>query len=130
MKGIAGDASPYLVRSHLEDHKGVSMQVLTPAGEPITVAKFADAGKMMVSGGEALGNVDNERGCRTKIRTRVPNAKLLLANWSAALDSQKMPGTRDLLHRVVFYGDHLEGIERVGRLTGFKVIREDAAGRA
>jgi hypothetical protein len=32
--------------------------------------------------------------------------------------------TRDLLHRVVFYGDHLEPIERLSRLAGFQVIRE------
>lgn len=124
MEGIHGKSSPYMVRSHLEDHKGVSMQVLVPGGSPVTVAKFADAGRLMVSGGEALGNVDDERGCRTKIRTRVKDAARLLHGWAAALDTPDMPGTRDLLHRVVFYGDHMASIERLGRLTGFKVIEE------
>ena len=117
-------SSPYMVRSHLEDHKGVSMQVLAPGGASVTVAKFADAGRLMVSGGEALGNVDDERGCRTKIRTRVKDAARLLHGWAAALDTPAMPGTRDLLHRVVFYGDHMTPVERLGRLTGFKVIQE------
>jgi len=28
------------------------------------------------------------------------------------------------LHRVVFYGDHVWPIERLGRLTGFQVVHE------
>lgn len=124
LEGIDGKASPYMVRSHLEDHKGVSMQVLAPSGGAVTVAKFADARRLMVSTGEVLGNVDDERGCRTKIRTKVKDSGKLLRGWAAALDTPAMPGTRDLLHRVVFYGDHTGSIERLGRLTGFKVVRE------
>jgi hypothetical protein len=123
LRGVGGEACPYLVRTHLEDHKGVSMQVLAPAGGAVTVARFADAGRMMVSTGEALGNVDDERGCRTKIRTKVKDARELLAGWAAALKGP-MPGTRDLLHRVVFYGDHVQAVERLGRMTGFQVIHE------
>jgi L-fucose isomerase-like protein len=120
LKGINGEAYPYLVRSHLEDHKGVSMQVMAPSGEPVTVAKFADARRMMISTGEALGNVDNERGCRTKIRTRVKDG-----NWGAALTpGPGMPGTRDLLHRVVFYGEYTKEVAKLGRLLGFQVIDE------
>jgi hypothetical protein len=79
----------------------------------------------MVSTGEAVGNVDDERGCRTKIRTRVKDARKLLTEWSGALNTgPSMPGTRDLLHRVVFYGDHVESIERLSRLTGFQVAHE------
>ncbi len=125
LTGLDRAPAPYRVRSHLEDHKGVSMQVLAPAGGPVTVARFADPKKMMVSRGEAIGNADDERGCRTKIRTRVPDAARLLANWSAALNTgPEMPGTRDLLHRVVFYGDHVRDIERLGRLLGFQVVHE------
>ena len=125
LTGLDRAPAPYRVRSHLEDHKGVSMQVLAPAGGPVTVARFADPKKMMVSRGEAIGNADDERGCRTKIRTRVPDAGRLLANWSAALNTgPEMPGTRDLLHRVVFYGDHIRDIERLGRLLAFQVVHE------
>lgn len=28
------------------------------------------------------------------------------------------------LHRVIFYGDHVRTIERMGRLMGFDVVRE------
>lgn len=125
LKGIDGQASPYFVRSHLEDHKGASMQVLAPSGEPVTVAKFADARRLMISTGESLGNVDNERGCRTKIRTRVKDGEKLLANWGATLTpGPGMPGTRDLLHRVVFYGDHMKDTTKLGRLLGIQVIDE------
>lgn len=125
LRGVGGESFPYAVRTHLEDHKGVSMQVLAPDGGAMTVARFAGAGRMLLSGGEALGNVEDERGCRTKIRTRVPDAHKLLAQWAAPLNTgPAMPGTRDLLHRVVFYGDHTSGIERLGRLTGFQVFHE------
>ena len=30
-----------------------------------------------------------------------------------------------LLHRVVFYGDHMRAVERLENLMGFKVIEED-----
>jgi hypothetical protein len=101
------------------------MQVLAPAGGAVTVARFTDPGKLMISTGEALGNVDNERGCRTKIRTRVRDARKYLEGWSAAVNTGPgMPGTRDLLHRVVFYGDHTKEIQRLSRLTGFKVMEE------
>jgi hypothetical protein len=125
LRGIDGEPSPYMVRSHLEDHKGASMQVLAPVGDAVTVARFTNPTKFMVSTGEALGNVDNERGCRTKIRTRVKDASKYLENWSTAVNILPgMPGTRDLLHRVVFYGDHTKEIQRLARLTGFKTVVE------
>jgi len=125
MQGVGGPTSPFIVRSHLEDHRGVSMQVLLPPGGPVTVARFSGPRKFVVSTGEAAGNVDDERGCRTKIRTRVPNARKFLEDYAAAIaGSNPRVGTRDLLHRVVFYGDHTESIDRLGRLLGFQVVRE------
>ncbi len=122
MHGIDTPPCPYRVRTHLEDHKGVSMQVLTAPGGAVTVARFTDPQKLMLSTGEALGNVDNERGCRTKIRTRVKDARKLLANWAPSLGPTA--GTRDLLHRVVFFGDHETQVERLSHLMGFEVVRE------
>jgi len=112
LAGIGGPASPYLVRSHLEDNKGVSMQVLAPETGTVTVARFASAGKFLISTAEVIGNADGPRGCRTKIRTRVSDARKFLRAYSAGL------------HRVLFYGDHTENVERLGRLTGFQVVRE------
>jgi hypothetical protein len=125
MHGVGRPGSPFMVRSHLEDHQGVSMQVLLPPGGAVTVARFSGPSKFLVSTGEATGNVDDERGCRTKIRTRVANARQFLEGYSAAIASgQTRVSTRDLLHRVVFYGDHTAAIDRLARLLGFQVVRE------
>ncbi len=125
LRGIDGEPSPYMVRSHLEDHKGASMQVLAPVGDAVTVARFTNPTTFMMATGEAMGNVDNERGCRTKIRTRVKDSRKYLEAWSSAvITGPNMPGTRDLLHRVVFYGDHTKEIKRLARLTGFKLVEE------
>ena len=80
---------------------------------------------MLLATGEVIGNVDNPNGCRTKIRARVSNARRYLEGYSAALTrGGKMPGTRDLLHRVVFYGNHVRAVRRLGRLLGFEILQE------
>jgi L-fucose isomerase-like protein len=112
LAGIDGAASPYLVRSHLEDNKGVSLQVLAPESGTVTVARFAKADKFLISTAEVIGNADGPRGCRTKIRTRVSDAHKFLRAYSAGL------------HRVLFYGDHTGNVDRLSRLTGFQMVRE------
>ncbi len=125
MQGINGPTAPYLVRTHLEDHKGVSMQVLVDGKGSVTVARFSGPSKIMVSTAEATGNVDDESGCRTKIRTKVTDAHKFLRNYALVNVSGVSPSnTRDLLHRVVFFGDHTDMIERISRLTGVQVLRE------
>jgi L-fucose isomerase-like protein len=110
--GIGGASSPYSIRSHMEDAKGVSLQVHVPEHETVTVAKFFSPDLLAVSKGEVLSNVDDPRGCRTKFRTRVANTRRMLE------------GFRGGLHRVVFYGDYEKPVELMGRLMGFKVIHE------
>jgi hypothetical protein len=112
MQGIGGPGSPYIIRSHMEDNKGVSLQVLVPLGDTVTVGKFLNPKKFAVSTGEVIGNVDIDRGCRTKFRTRVANARKILEGFTGAL------------HRVVVYGEYLQPIEQMGRLMGFEVVRE------
>lgn len=112
MKGPAGPASPYIIRDHLETNEGAVLQVLMPAGETITVARFADPSRLLVSTAEVIGPGDNHRGCRTQIRTRVADAGAWLHNYSSGL------------HRVIFYGDHVRTIEMLGRMMGFKVAHE------
>jgi hypothetical protein len=112
MRGIGGAASPYILRSHMEDNRGVSVQVEMPVREMITCAKFADPHLFLVSTGEVTANVDAPRGCRTKIVTRVADARKLVEGWSAGL------------HRVIFYGDYVEAARRMGRMMGFRVVQE------
>jgi hypothetical protein len=112
MQGLGGPACPYAIRSHMEDNRGVSLQVMVPAGETVTVGKFLDPARFAVSTGEVVGNVEDQRGCRTKFRTKVADARKMLDHYTGGL------------HRVVFYGDYVKSIERMGRLMGFQVIRE------
>ena len=112
MDGVGGKHYPYAIRSHMEDNKGVSVQVIMPDSGTVTVGKFLNAGNFVVSSGEVLGNVDDPRGCRTKVRTRVADARKMLAGYTGGL------------HRVMFYGDYLAQVEQMGRLLGFKVVRE------
>jgi hypothetical protein len=112
MKGIHGAASPYIVRNHLETNEGAVLQVLMPADETITVARITEPGRMLASTAVVTGGGDNDRGCRSQIRTRVTDAEKWLQNFTAGL------------HRVIFYGDHMKTLERMGRLTGFEVVRE------
>lgn len=112
MQGIGGPASPYIIRSHMEDNQGVSIQVLMPIQDTVTVCKFLDPGNFGVSTAQVIGNVDNPRGCRTKIRTRVDDARKMLE------------GYRGGLHRVLFYGDYQRPLEQMSHLMGFKVVQE------
>lgn len=112
MKGIRGPQSPYIVRNHLETNEGAVLQVLMPAGEMITVARFTEPGKLLASTALVTGGGDSDRGCRSQIRTRVADAGKWLQNYTAGL------------HRVIFYGDHMKSLERMGRLLGFEVVRE------
>jgi hypothetical protein len=113
MKGINGPASPYLIRNHLETNEGAVVQVMMPSNETITVARFTDPKRMLISTAEVTGPVmDSDRGCRSQIRTRVSDAEKWLQNFTAGL------------HRVIFYGDHTRDVERMGRLMGFEMVRE------
>lgn len=112
MKGPHGPSSPYIIRNHLETNEGAVLQVLMPVGEKITVGRFASPTRFLISTAEVTGTVDSDRGCRTQIRTRVDNAQKWLRGYTAGL------------HRVIFYGDYVEDVERLGRLMGFEVVHE------
>lgn len=110
--GPKGPQCPYIIRSHMEDNKGAALQVKHRIGEVVTMAELADLETMLVSTGTITGNPDLDRGCRTKIATKVADARKILDNYSAGL------------HRVIFYGDRLQDIKHLGVLTGMKVVVE------
>ncbi len=112
LKGIGGPSSPYFIRNHLETADGATLQVLMPSGEVVTCAKFAAPDRFLVSTAEVTGHITTDRGCRSQIRTRVADARKMLDHYSAGL------------HRVIFYGNHVPLIERMGRMMGFDVVRE------
>jgi L-fucose isomerase-like protein len=112
MEGGKSPAAPYLIRSHLEDYKGASLQVKLPVGEKVTMARLIGTDMMLVSTGDAVDSPFVERGCRTKLTTRVQNIDRFLENWSCGL------------HRVVFYGDHTRDVRRFCRLAEVRMLRE------
>ena len=135
MQGVGGPGFPYILRGYpySGDLHATCIQVLFGGQGPMTLAKFSSPKVFLVSTGEINGNTDLDRGCRNKLRTRVSDAHKLLRNWSlVTLATDERPPrawdfrneTFEGLHRVVFYGDHVGMIERLGRLTGFRVLRE------
>lgn len=112
MDGPDGERCPYLIRSHLEDNKGASLQVKMRIGQPITCAKLVGGDTMLVSTGTITDNPDGDRGCRTKITTKVADARKVLNNYGGGL------------HRVIVYGDRLNAIRDLAALLQLKVIEE------
>jgi hypothetical protein len=53
--------------------------------------------------------------------SEVRDAAKMVANWSSALQTED---AMTLLHRVVFYGDHLQSAYHLARLMGWNVIEE------
>ncbi len=112
MDGPAGERAPYLIRSHMEDNKGASLQVKMRVGQVITMAKLINQDTMLVSTGTITSNPESDRGCRTKIATRVVNARKLLEGYEGGL------------HRVIFYGDRVRAVRHLAGLMQFKVVEE------
>ncbi|MGQ9652080.1 MAG: hypothetical protein ACUVXJ_18420 [Phycisphaerae bacterium] len=133
MDGPQGEAAPYIIRNHTEDHKGAVLQVAMRIGQEITMAKLVKAnpyapvekpmlaaspadcygtGTMLISTGKIVAVPDVDRACRTKIAVKVADARKMFEQWSNGL------------HRVIFYGNHLADTRRLARFTGFDVVEE------
>jgi len=113
MAGLDREPEPYIIRSHAEDDKGAALQVRFRPGVPVTIVKvIPNEMRLLLLRGESLGAFVSDRGCRSKIAVRVPDAQKLLETWQHSW------------HRVVVYGDHARDFEHLSRLTGFEVCYE------
>jgi hypothetical protein len=112
MDGPSGEPAPYIIRSHMEDNKGASLQVKMRVGQVITMAKLIHQDTMLISTATIIDNPESDRGCRTKITTKVANARKLLEGYEGGL------------HRVIFYGDRVRAVRDLAGLMQFKVIEE------
>lgn len=112
MEGPGAHPAPYHIRSHLEDNRGVSLQVKMPLGRPVSMARLIGTDIMLFSTGEAVGSPFVERGCRSKLTMKVSNIERFLENWSCGL------------HRVIFYGDHSRDVRSYCRLNQIRFLRE------
>jgi hypothetical protein len=123
MDGPSGQRAPFLIRTHRDDNKGASLEVQMRVGQPVTCAKLINLDTMLISAGKIIEITDfDDRGCRTQITTQVADARKMAQNWGAGLLDGT--GMMTLLHRVVFYGDHVERMEQLGGLMGIKVVQE------
>lgn len=114
--GPDGLRNAYIIRSHAEDLKGASVQSLMPLGQPVTTAKFSPAKRCFaVHSGRAVANVNDDKGCRTKLAAEV-NAQAILDNYRSDLFSW---------HRVTCYGDFRRDCLSLARLYDLEVHEED-----
>jgi hypothetical protein len=123
MDGPDGEEAPYLLRGHSEvGGSGCVPEVQYRLGQVITRCKLVNLDTILVSTGEIIDVPEKAvHGCRTQIVTKVRNAGKMAANWSSALETED---AMTLLHRVVFYGDHMESVRHMANLMGLKVVEE------
>lgn len=112
MLGPGTAASPYDIRSHLEDGRGVSLMVKMPVGQKVSMARLLGTEALLFSTGDAVDSPFVDRGCRSKLTMKVDRVEHFLENWSSGL------------HRVIFYGDHTRDIERYCRFARVRLLRE------
>jgi L-fucose isomerase-like protein len=114
--GPQGLANPYIIRSHAEDRKGASVQSLMPLGKKVTTIKVSLKDRALsVHQGKTVANVEDDKGCRTKLAVEV-NAEKVFYNYHSEIFSW---------HRVTFYGDFKKEIVNLAVLLGLKIIEED-----
>ena len=122
LDGPSGKRAPFLIRTQCDTNKGVSLEVQMRVGQEITCAKLANLDTILISTGKIIELTDfHDRGCRTQITTEVANARAMAHNWGSGILGNDM---MTLLHRVVFYGNHVESVRDLSTLMGLKVVEE------
>ncbi len=111
--GPNGPSNTYIIRSHAEDGKGASVQSLMPLGETVTTLRISIWDNTVVlHTGKTVANIDDPKGCRTKLAAEV-DAKKMLRNWTHTW------------HRVTFYGDWRQDVINFATLKKLRLIEED-----
>jgi L-fucose isomerase-like protein len=123
MDGPDGKEAPYLLRGHSEKGgSGCVPEIQYRLGETITRAKMINLDTILASTGKIIEvPAKSVHGCRTQIVTEVRDAAKMAANWSSVLETED---AMTLLHRVVFYGDHMGSVHHLARLMDMKVVEE------
>jgi len=121
MDGPSGERLPFSIRTQTDSDRGVALEVENRIGQVVTCAKLIDLDTMLVSTGKIFDVTHDELGCRTQFWTEVADARSMFNNWGGGV----LEGdTMTLLHRAVFYGDHLQSMRDLAPLMGFKVVME------
>jgi len=123
MDGADGEEAPYLLRGHSEvGGSGCVPEVQYRLGQVITRTKMVNLDTILLSTGEIIEVPERSvHGCRTQIVTAVKDASKMAANWSKDIDTED---AMTLLHRVVYYGDHVESVRHLANLMDMRVVEE------
>ncbi len=123
MDGFDGEEAPYLLRGHSEvGGSGSVPEIHYRIGQEITRTKLINLDTLLASKGTIIDVPEQSvHGCRTQIVTEVRDAASMAADWSHALETED---AMTLLHRVVYYGDHIQSARHLADLMGFKIIEE------
>lgn len=121
MDGPQSERLPFSIRTQTDSGRGVALDVEMRKEQPVTCAKFINLDTMLISTGKIVDVTHDPLACRTQFVTEVPDARKMFLNWGGGvLEGDVMT----LLHRVVFYGDHLQSMRDLGSLMGFRVVEE------
>ena len=122
MDGPDGDAAPYLLRSHSEVGGGVVPEIQYRIGQKITRTKLVNLNTLLISTGTIREVPEKSvRACRTQIVTEIGDAAKMVRNWGGGVLEGDM---MTLLHRVVFYGDHLQNARHLADLMNMQIVEE------
>jgi hypothetical protein len=114
--GPDGESNGYRIRTlHNRDARGACSESFMPAGY-MTTSFRTNAGRkqMIVHRAKALGPLDTEKGCRTKLIGQV------CGDVGKLFDQWNQFGW----HRVTVYGDVQEPLAEFGKALGLEVIEE------
>ncbi len=121
MAGPKSKRLPFTMRTQTDSDRGVSLAVEMPLDQDVTCAKFVNLDTMVISTGRIFKVTQDELGCRTQFWTKVKDARSMFRNWGAGVING---GVMTLLHRAVFFGDHMQSIQDLSSLMQFKVVEE------
>ncbi|MFW6218890.1 MAG: L-arabinose isomerase family protein [Bacteroidota bacterium] len=114
--GTTGACCSYVIRSHVEDNMGASVQAILPIGETVTTLAISPVDKAMgLHTAKTIANETREEGCRTKLVAEVDVEKVL-ANYHEEYFGW---------HQVSCYGNYRKSIKHLATLYGLKLIEQD-----
>jgi L-arabinose isomerase len=121
MAGPGSKRLPFTIRTQTDSDRGVALAVEMPIGQSVTCAKFVNLDTMVASTGAIFKVTTDDLGCRTQFWTHVKDARSMFQNWGAGVING---GIMTMLHRVVFFGDHLQSLQDLGSLMDYKLVEE------
>jgi len=109
-----GESDYSIKHAHLDGKHASVYTELPEEGEITVVGLDPDNEVMTLHTAEALANEDSEYACSTKLVGKT-DTKALAENWRP----------RSGWHRVAFYGNWIEELEKIAKLLGMDTERED-----